>query len=150
MASTKLLWRASLLACALAIVIGIYKSDHAREYIARQEWLPDEPPWASESFTNSQLIKFMGSLTNSSRSSATEALARLGSGMDIQQFQQWLSGAYYATFPHANDPSRVGLKLAQKGLSPKHPVIIVPGALAIISLLLFHHYSLERDVVHPY
>jgi hypothetical protein len=125
--------RASLAACVVAIVIGIYQSEHAYDLLSRQEWFPEEPPWAGLPLTdtNKQFFNFMGSITNSSMSSASElssALARIGSHIDINQFQMWLSGVYYSRLSFSSDPNRIGLSLAKKGVTAKHPVIIIPGA----------------------
>lgn len=120
--------RASLLACVAAIVIGVYQSEHAYVYMVQREWLPEEPSWAHLPLTNSQFFTF---ISNSSRSSASElssALTRMGSHLDIHQFQNWLAGAFYSRFSYSSDPTRIGLSMAKKGLKPKHPVLIIPGS----------------------
>lgn len=110
--------RASLFACAAAIVVGIYQSEHAYDYMVRQEWLPQEPPALISHLplSNSHLLEF---ITNSSRSSASE----------LHQFQLWLAAAFHSRFSFSSDPARIGLAMAKKGLQAKHPIVIIPGSL---------------------
>lgn len=122
------LHRSSLIVCLAAIAVAIYQSEHAYDYMVRQEWLPEEPRWAP---AHSQFSAMMGSITNSSRSSASQLTSaikeRMGSHIDIQQFQ--LFQTLYSRFSQAmaSDPSRIGLSMAEKGLRAKHPVVIIPG-----------------------
>jgi hypothetical protein len=116
MLSKKALKRTSVVVCIAAVVLGIYQRDHTLEYVdhMRQEaveWLgnPHDGWLANSTLEISSLLK------------------RMGTQVDINNFQLWLSGVFYSSFAFARDPNRVSLKLKEQGVRAKYPVVIIPG-----------------------
>lgn len=99
-----LLTTLAVLVVSIAVFVAIYRGDHASEYLANF----DPPAWM-----------YMANTTAEFRS----VLKR----MDIQQLQSSFNGMFYSAFNYANDPNRVSLGLAKKGLAAKYPVVIIPG-----------------------
>lgn len=103
-----LLTTLAVLVVSIAVFVAVYRGDHASEYLAKL----DPPSWMDMSNTTAEL---------------RSVFKRMGSHVDIQQFQASFNGMFYSSFKYAYDPSRVSLGLAKKGVTAKYPVIIIPG-----------------------
>eukprot|EP00892_Ulva_mutabilis_P006675 jgi/Ulvmu1/437/UM001_0444.1 len=116
-----LLTTLALFVVSIAVFVAVYRGDHASQYLASL----DTPAWMDMSNTTADL---------------RSVLKRMGSNVDIQNLQSPLNSLFYSSFKYANDPTRVSLKLAEKGVKAKYPVVIIPGFVTS-GLELWHGLS---------
>ena len=121
MKNQPLLLTLAVLVVSIAVFVAVYRGDHASEYLAKL----DTPAWMDMSNTTAEL---------------RSVIKRMGSNVDIQNFQSSFNGMFYSSFKYAHDPSRVSLNLAAKGVSAKYPVVIIPGFVTS-GLELWHGLS---------